>query len=70
MKYTLDRFEGDLAVLEAEDRTAMTVSRAQLPMDAKPGDVLLREEDRFAALPEETERRRQRIREKMRSLWK
>ncbi len=37
---SLDRFEGDLAVLAAADGTSIDVPRGWLPADAKPGDVL------------------------------
>lgn len=35
----IDRFEGDLAVIEFEDKT-FTLPRALLPKEAKEGDVL------------------------------
>jgi hypothetical protein len=41
MKLTIDRFEGGFAVCEKEDRTALYVSRRELPIDAKGGDVFI-----------------------------
>lgn len=40
VQLSLDRFEGDLAVLAAEDGASIDVPRAWLPDDARPGDVL------------------------------
>jgi len=70
MQYILDRFEEHLAVLAVEDRTTLTVPVCCLPGDARPGDVFTLENGTFVPQPEETERRRRRIREKMRRLWK
>ena len=69
MSYTLDRFEdNDLAVLETDDGTTLDVPRAQVPPEAKEGDVLteLSESDldgevRFAVDFEATERRRREV---------
>ncbi len=42
MPYILDRFEdNDLAVLETDDGTTQDVPRAQVPSEAKEGDVLV-----------------------------
>jgi len=39
-KYTIDRFEGDFAVLEREDCSTFTIPRKQLPEEANEGDVV------------------------------
>ena len=38
--YTIDRFEGDWAVLETEDARTFNVPRDWLPSGAREGDVL------------------------------
>ena len=43
--YTLDRFEGDYAVVETPDCSTVDVLRAELPADAVEGSFLLRTED-------------------------
>ena len=40
MKYIIDRFEEDLAVLEGENKEMLNVPRGFLPDDAKEGDCL------------------------------
>lgn len=38
--YIIDRFEGDFAVLERNDRTTINVPKDQLPAESKEGDVI------------------------------
>jgi pyruvate kinase len=40
MKLIIDRFDGDFAICEKEDRTALYLNRRELLIDAKEGDVL------------------------------
>lgn len=40
VQLSIDRFEGDLAVLATEDGASIDVPRAWLPEGTKPGDVL------------------------------
>ena len=69
MPYTIDRFEdNDLAVLETDDGTTLDVPRAQVPPEAREGDVLLElteneldGEVRYAVDFEATERRRREV---------
>lgn len=63
MFYAIDRFEGEFAVLQDDDERSYTVARADLPAGARQGDVLFRRGDGgYAAAPEETQARRERIR--------
>ena len=55
-KASIDRFEGDRAILVDENGREQVVSRAALPADAREGDVINLET--FAIDREETERRR------------
>ena len=70
MRYTVDRLEEGLAVLEAEDRSLLTVPGDQLPPGTREGDAVIATEDGFAAAPREADARAARIREKIRRLWK
>jgi len=58
VQLSLDRFEGQLAVLASEDGASIDVPRAWLPADARPGDVLTvafaRDDDATRKLAEET----------------
>lgn len=38
--YIIDRFEGDWAVVETENRTTFNLPRSILPADLKEGDVI------------------------------
>jgi hypothetical protein len=69
MKVTIDRFEGDFAVVEKTDRTIMNVKRSQLPADAKEGDILNIEGDTFTIDAAETTKRKQKIKDLMKELW-
>jgi len=64
MRVIIDRFEGDYAVVELEDRSTVNLPRSLVPPGAKEGDVLLIEIDRSA-----TEERRKRIQRLMEELW-
>lgn len=64
MRVIIDRFEGDYAVVELEDRSTANLPRSLVPPGAKEGDVLVIEIDRNA-----TEERRKRIQRLMEELW-
>lgn len=38
--YIIDRFEGDWAIVETENRTTFNLPRSVLPTDLKEGDVI------------------------------
>lgn len=40
MVYSIDRFEGESAVLIGEDKSSLSVVRTQLPDEAKEGDMV------------------------------
>ena len=56
--YAVDRIEGNIAVLEADDRTRKEVDLAQLPVGLKEGDVLAWESGRYSVDQEQTKQRR------------
>lgn len=61
MLYSIDRFEGDIAVLIDEEETAHTVPRAQLPADAKTGDMLRLENGQYIPDGDAARARREQI---------
>lgn len=63
MRFTIDRFEGDFAVVELENREMLDIPKILLPDDSKEGDVLLIVHDTG-----ETENRKKRIEDKFKKL--
>jgi hypothetical protein len=62
MFYSIDRFEGDFAVLIADDgeNRPIPVPRNQLPPEVREGSILTQEAGgMYRFHPEETQRRRQ-----------
>lgn len=57
MLYSIDRFEGNIAVLIDEKEVAVSIPRAQLPAGAKAGDML-RFEDGLYHLDDDAARAR------------
>ena len=66
MKVIIDRFEGDFAVCEKEDKTMVNIDMRILPEKVKEGDVLNIE---IKVDEEETEKRKKVIEELTRDLW-
>ncbi|HHV32522.1 DUF3006 domain-containing protein [Caproiciproducens sp. LBM24188] len=64
MKYTIDRFEGEFAVVELENQQFVNIPRSAIPMEAKEGDILNVQVDH-----EETEKRRKHIQKLMDDVW-
>lgn len=56
MKWIIDRFEGDIAVIEYGDEQHFDLPRSSLPEGAKEGDVIAVEIDK-----DETDARQKRI---------
>ncbi len=61
MLYSLDRFEGDVAVLVGEDETTLSVPCGELPSAAKPGDMLRPIDGVYAIDTDATQARREQI---------
>ena len=40
MKYIIDRFEGDFAIVELSDETLVNIPKSAIPPDAKEGSVI------------------------------
>lgn len=64
MKYIIDRFEGEFAVIEAENKKMYNIQKEILPSDVKEGDVILIVIDRDA-----TNKRKDKIAKMMNDLW-
>jgi len=69
MKVIIDRFEGDFAVCEKEDRQMLDIKRNKIPSSAKEGDVLDITNDQITIDFKETEKRRKEIEELTKDLW-
>jgi hypothetical protein len=57
MKYTIDRFEGNYAVVEFENGKCVDIPRVAIPTEAKEGDIIIASVDKV-----ETAKRRNEIR--------
>lgn len=68
-RFTVDRIEEDKAVLECENGEFVTLEVKSLPKKIKEGDVLYFEENSYFLDKEETEKRRQKIKSLMDSLF-
>ena len=69
MKVIVDRFEGNFAVCEKEDKTMIDIEKSKLPLDTKEGDVLIILKDKIYIDYEETNKRRSHIEKLMDDLW-
>ena len=70
MKVTIDRFEGEVAVCENDDRTMINIRREKIPQEAKEGDILILEGDSITLDTTSTVERKKRIDNLMDDLWK
>ncbi len=59
--YKLDRIEEGIAAVENSDGAMLYVSASRLPENSKSGDCFTFEKGRFFPDPEETEKRRKKI---------
>ena len=66
--YIIDRFEGDIAVVEA-DETMLDIPRSQLPAEAQEGDVLQKNGDVYIVDRAATEKRKEEINRLMKGIW-
>lgn len=66
MKAIIDRFEGNFAVCEKENKTMIDIPKEILPEEAKEGDVL---NINISIDTEETENRKKFIEELTKDIW-
>lgn len=69
MKIIIDRFEGNYAVCEKDNREMVDIERNKLPVEAKEGDVLDVSGNVITVDREETEKRKKRVEELTKDLW-
>lgn len=69
MRVTVDRFEGQFAVCEKEDKIMINIERNKIPSEAEEGDVLIIEKNKITIDVEETEKRKREIEELTKDLW-
>ncbi len=69
-RYTIDRFEGDLAVCEdRETQNIININREELPDDAKEGTIIMLTEDGYSIDTKTQNETEERIKQKMDDLW-
>lgn len=68
MQYTIDRIGEEIVICEDENGDRVKLHAAQLPEGAKEGDILSKESGEWRLDREETFRRRQKMREKLKRL--
>ena len=61
MLYSIDRIEGDIAVLVDEEGNSIPMPRAALPTGVRVGAMLRRNGEIFILTPDEEEKRRRRV---------
>ncbi len=69
MHYIIDRFEGSLAICEAEDQTMVTIERSKLPPEALEGDCLRFQDNRYIIDQEMTSMRKLAMQKRMKKLF-
>lgn len=69
-RYTIDRFEEDIAVCEREDGAMVDIPCEALPDDAAEGDVLVFDGGTYTLDHDETDERRERIEDKVNALFR
>ncbi|AGK98513.1 DUF3006 domain-containing protein [Clostridium pasteurianum] len=70
MKVIIDRFEGNFAVCEKQDRTMINIEKSKIPEESKEGDVLNIVDGEISIDIEETNKRKKEIEELTKDLWK
>ena len=69
MNVIIDRFEGNYAVCEKEDRSMVDIKKSKIPGIAKEGDVLSINNDVIIIDVEETQKRRRKVEKLTKDLW-
>ncbi|WP_058486772.1 DUF3006 domain-containing protein [Defluviitalea phaphyphila] len=64
MKVIIDRFEGNFAIVELENKKMLDIPKELIPLNAREGDVLEIRINR-----EETEKRKKSINSLMKNMW-
>jgi hypothetical protein len=64
MRYTIDRFEDNFAVVELEDKRFVNIPRETIPLEAKEGDIINIQVDKEA-----TNKQKEHIEKLMKDVW-
>lgn len=64
----IDRFEGELVIIELEDNSVVNMEKRKIPMEAREGYVL-NIGDNITINYQETEKRRSKISDLTKNLW-
>ena len=69
MKVVIDRFEGNYAVCEMEDRKLINIERGKVPEAAREGDILIIDNCKVIIDTSGTQKRKQEIDKLSEGLW-
>ncbi|QEK10964.1 DUF3006 domain-containing protein [Crassaminicella thermophila] len=69
MRVIIDRFEGDYALCEKEDKKIIHIKREKIPTYAREGDALWIDKDKVIVDEYETKKRKREIEEMIEDLW-
>lgn len=69
MRYIIDRFEGNVAICEDENKNLVSIPKYRLPLEAKEGDCLVETDGIIIIDSTESNSRRERIKKKMDRLF-
>jgi len=69
MHVIIDRFEGNFAVCEKDDRKMINIDRLRLPPEAEEGDVLVINGNAITIDLDETIKRKEEIADLTKNLW-
>ena len=69
MKVTIDRFEGNYAVCEKENREMVNIEKCRIPSDAQEGDILLIEDNHISIDKTATSNQKKKVEKLMNDLW-
>lgn len=64
MKYTIDRFENNFAIVELENQKFVNIPRSAIPIEAKEGDIISIQVDKA-----ETDKQKKHIEKLMNDVW-
>ncbi|MEN6328121.1 MAG: DUF3006 domain-containing protein [Syntrophomonas sp.] len=69
MRVIIDRFDGDYAVIETEEKSMKKIKRAEIPSAAREGDILVFKNNKWNIDSEATQRRKEQIAALAAELW-
>jgi hypothetical protein len=69
MKLIVDRCEGDLAVCEKDDKSTLAIPLSELPLEVRPGDVVVFENGLYRIDLSETKDLKKLVEKLANDLW-